>query len=169
MRKFAEAGGTIITIGSSTNLGYHLGLPFTNALVERTADGSERNLSRDKYYVPGSVLQVSVDTTQPLAFGIPERVDVFFDNSPVFKLRPDAMRAGLRPVAWFSSDAPLRSGWAWGQRYLQDGIAVIDAPVGKGRLLMFGPEIAFRAQPHGTFKFLFNGIYYPRAETVIFK
>ena len=25
LRKFAEAGGTIITIGSSTNLGYHLG------------------------------------------------------------------------------------------------------------------------------------------------
>jgi hypothetical protein len=24
---------------------------------------------------------------------------------------------------------------------------------------MFGPEITFRAQPHGTFKFLFNGIY----------
>jgi hypothetical protein len=23
---------------------------------------------------------------------------------------------------------------------------------------MFGPQIAFRAQPHGTFKFLFNGI-----------
>jgi hypothetical protein len=28
---------------------------------------------------------------------------------------------------------------------------------------MFGPEIAFRAQPHGTFKFLFNGIYYGSA------
>jgi len=25
---------------------------------------------------------------------------------------------------------------------------------------MFGPEIAFRAQPHGTFKLLFNGLLY---------
>jgi hypothetical protein len=24
---------------------------------------------------------------------------------------------------------------------------------------MFAPEITFRAQPHGTFKLLFNGIY----------
>jgi hypothetical protein len=31
---------------------------------------------------------------------------------------------------------------------------------------MFGPEINFRAQPHGTFKFLFNGIYYGRAENL---
>ena len=35
----------------------------------------------------------------------------------------------------------------------------IDAPVGKGRLFLFTPEITFRGQPHGTFKFLFNGIY----------
>jgi hypothetical protein len=49
---------------------------------------------------------------------------------------------------------------------LQDGVAVVDAPVGKGRLLLFGPEITFRAQPHGTFKFLFNGIFYGGAESV---
>jgi hypothetical protein len=36
---------------------------------------------------------------------------------------------------------------------------VVDASVGKGKLFLFGPEITFRAQPHGTFKFLFNGIY----------
>jgi len=30
--------------------------------------------------------------------------------------------------------------------------------LGKGRVLLFGPEILQRAQPHGTFKFLFNGI-----------
>mgnify|MGYP000858272119 CR=1 FL=1 len=59
-----------------------------------------------------------------------------------------------------------RDGWAWGQKYLQDGVAVIEAPVGKGKLFLFGPEITFRAQPHGTFKFLFNGIYYGRAEAV---
>jgi hypothetical protein len=38
-------------------------------------------------------------------------------------------------------------------------VAVVDASVGKGKLFLFGPEITFRAQPHATFKFLFNGIY----------
>ena len=84
---------------------------------------------------------------------------MFFDNSPVFQLEPRAALQGIRPVAWFDSAAPLRSGWAYGQGYLQGGAAVVDAPVGKGRLVLFGPEITFRAQPHGTFKFLFNGIY----------
>ncbi|MCW5969484.1 MAG: hypothetical protein KIT57_13330 [Blastocatellales bacterium] len=169
IRRFLEAGGTVITIGSSTVLGYHLGLPITNALVEQTRDGSERPLGRDKYYIPGSVLRASVDNTLPLAFGMPDEVDVFFDNSPAFRLRPDAVRAGVRPVAWYSSDRPLRSGWAWGQKYLQDTIAAVEAPVGRGRLYLFGPEIAFRAQPHGTFKLLFNGIYAGLAETVNLK
>jgi hypothetical protein len=166
IKKFIEAGGTVLTIGSSTSLGYHAGLPIANALIEKTGEESERPLAREKYYIPGSVLEVSVDNTNPLAYGMSDKVDVFFDNSPVFRLKPEAARTGVNPVAWFDSAKPLRSGWAWGQKYLQDGVAVIDAAVGKGRLFMFGPEIAFRAQPHGTFKLLFNGIYYGRAETV---
>ena len=166
LKAFIEAGGTVLTIGSSTNLGYLLNLPMANALVEKTVGGDERPLNRDKYYIPGSVLQVSVDNSNPLAYGLPEKVDVFFDNSPVFRLKPEAALKGVKPVAWFDSDKPLRSGWAWGQKYLQDGVAVVEANVGKGKLFMFGPEINFRAQPHGTFKFLFNGIYYGRAENV---
>lgn len=134
--KFLEVGGTILCIGSSTSLGYHAGLPVANALVEKLPDGSERALSRDKFYVPGSVLQVRVDNTQPLAYGISEKMDVFYDNSPVFRLRPDASLKGVRPLAWFDSDKPLRSGWAWGQKYLQDGVAVVEGTVGKGRLLL---------------------------------
>ena len=166
LKAFIEAGGTVLTIGSSTNLGYLLDLPVANALVEKTAGGDERPLNRDKYYIPGSVLQVSVDNSNPLAYGMPEKVDVFFDNSPVFRLKPEAALKGVKPVAWFADDKPLRSGWAWGQKYLQDGVAVVEANIGKGKLFMFGPEINFRAQPHGTFKFLFNGIYYGRAENV---
>jgi hypothetical protein len=169
LREFLEAGGSILTIGSSTSLGYSAGLPIANALMERTQDGSERPLQREKYYIPGSVLQVRVDNTDPLAYGMGERVDVFFDNSPVFRLRPEALMKGVKPVAWFESDKPLRSGWALGQRYLQDGVAVAEAKVGKGKLFLFGPEITFRGQPHGTFKFLFNGIYYGGAEPVTLK
>ena len=169
LREFLEAGGAILTIGSSTSLGYSAGLPIANALIERTEDGSERPLQREKYYIPGSVLKVRVDNTNPLAYGMGGKVDVFFDNSPVFRLRPEALMKGVKPVAWFESDKPLRSGWAWGQRYLQDGVAVVEAQVGKGKLFLFGPEITFRGQPHGTFKFLFNGIYYGRAEPVTLK
>ncbi len=166
LRQFLDAGGAILAIGSSTSLAYRIDLPIANALMERTQDGTERPLQREKYYIPGSILQVRVDNRNPLAYGMGTNIDVFFDNSPVFRLRPDAAMKGVRPVAWFDSDKPLRSGWAWGQKYLEDGVAVAEASVGKGKLFLFGPEITFRAQPHGTFKFLFNGIYYGGAESV---
>ena len=169
LRQFLEAGGAILTIGSSTGFAYTTGLPIANALMEKQQDGSDRALTREKFYVPGSILQVRVDNTDPLAYGMPDKVDVFFDNSPVFRFRPEALMKGVSPVAWFDSDKPLRSGWAWGQKYLQDGVAVAEARVGKGKLFLFGPEIAFRGQPHGTFKFLFNGIYYGGAEPVTLK
>jgi hypothetical protein len=63
-------------------------------------------------------------------------------------------------VAWFDSPTPLRSGWAWGQSYLDKGVIAVDAKVGTGRVFLFGPEILMRAQPRGTFKFLFNAIYW---------
>jgi hypothetical protein len=163
LRKFLEEGGTVLTIGSSTNLAYHLGLPVTDALVERV-DGRTRKLSREKFYIPGSVLQTRVDNSRPIAHGMPERVDVLFDESPAFRLGPDAGAKGVRRVAWYDSPTPLRSGWAWGQKYLDDAASVVEAEVGRGKLYLFGPEIAFRAQPHGTFKLLFNGIYLGGAE-----
>ena len=93
-------------------------------------------------------------------------MDVFFDNSPVMELAPNAAMRGVKTVAWFDSKAPLRSGWAWGQHYLEGGAAAIEASIGKGKVMLFGPEITFRAQPHGTFKFLFNSIYYGTATAV---
>jgi Zinc carboxypeptidase len=166
LQKFVENGGTIIAIGSGTAIAYHFHLPLTNDLIEPQPNGPDRRLGSDKFFVPGSILQVAVDAANPLAFGVGSTVDVFFDNSPVFRLQPDAGFKGVTPVAWFDSPTPLRSGWAWGQDYLEGGVAMADATVGKGKVFLLGPEVTFRGQPHGTFKFLFNGIYYGSAVPV---
>jgi hypothetical protein len=155
IREFVEQGGTVIAIGDSAmNLAKFLALPIDDHLIENGTP-----LPRAKYFVPGSILSAAVDRTQAIAAGMRERTDFFFDNSPVFKLRPDAERAGVRAIATFDSAKPLRSGWAWGQQYLQGGVVAVQATVGKGSVLLFGPEILQRAQPHGTFKLLFNGLF----------
>jgi hypothetical protein len=152
LRAFVEAGGTIITIGSSAeNIAAHLDLPVENHLVE---DG--RPLPRSKYFVPGSVLTARVDTEHPVAAGMQQRTDFFFDNSPVFRIAAGA--ENLRAIATFDTDAPLHSGWAWGQKYLKGGVIAAEVTLGKGRIYLFGPEILQRAQPHGTFKLLFNAL-----------
>jgi len=163
LKKFAENGGTVLTIGSSTALGHHLGLPIRDALVERVAGGAERPLPREKYYIPGSILEARIDNTQPLAYGMGEHAMVFYDESPAFRLQPEAAMKGVRPIAWYDGPTPLRSGWAWGQQYLDQAVSIIEAQVGKGHVVLFGNEVNWRGQPHGTFKLLFNGVFYGSA------
>jgi len=160
--EFLEKGGTILVIGSSTNLAPLADVPMTSHIV----DGQGEPLLPEEYYIPSSILQVRVDNNHRLAYGMKDRVDVFFDNSPVFRLLPEADKKGVTPVAWFDSDKSLRSGWAWGQHHLYGGVAIAEARVGKGRLFLFGPEVLFRAQPHGTFKFFFNGLYLGGSKSV---
>ena len=159
LKTFLEAGGSIVTIGTSTNLVYHLGLPVHNDLVEKNTEGKERPLPGTKYYIPGSILRATTDPTQPAAWGMDKETDLNFDNSPVFKLDAGAAEKGVKPLVWFTTDKPLRSGWAWGQAYLKDGVAGFVAPVGAGKLYAFGPDITFRGQSHATFKLLFNQLY----------
>lgn len=159
LKQFMEEGGRILTIGSSTSLAYHLKLPVKNMLTEMF-NGKERELPNEKFYIPGSLMQITLNNQHPAAWGMPEKADVLFDDSPVFSINPEAQADGsIKPIAWFASDKTLRSGWAWGQSYLKDGVAGFEAKVGKGALYAYGPEITFRAQSHGTFKLVFNQLY----------
>jgi len=160
---FLEDGGSIVTIGGSTALGNELGLPLEDHLVK---DGEP--LGREEYYVPGSILEVTVDNSRLVATGVPSTLAMSFNNSPVFGATALAARndgaSGVTPLAWFETGKPLISGWAWGQEYLQGGVTMAEAKVGDGHLYLFGPLITRRAQPHGTFKFLFNAIALSSAE-----
>ena len=159
LKEFLEAGGDIVTIGTSANLAYHLQLPVRNALVEMV-NGKEKNLPGEKFYIPGSVMQIAVDNKQKENWGLGNKADVYFSASPVFKLLPGAISNGdVTPLAWYASDKTLRSGWAFGQSYLQDGVAAFAAKVGKGHLYVYGPEITFRGQTHGSYKMLFNQLF----------
>ena len=159
LKTFIEDGGKVVTIGSSANLAYQLNLPIKNAIVEMN-NGKERTLPGEKFYIPGSILQVAVEPSTKANWGMKNKADVYFNNSPVFKVQPDAIANGtIVPLAWFASDKTLRSGWAFGQAYLQDGVAAFEAKVGKGKLFVYGPEITFRGQTHSTYKMLFNQLY----------
>jgi hypothetical protein len=50
---------------------------------------------------------------------------------------------------------------------LKNGVAVVEASVGEGKVFVLGPEVTFRGQPHGTFKLLFNGLYYGSAKAAM--
>ncbi|MDT9597669.1 M14 family metallopeptidase [Sphingosinicella rhizophila] len=153
---FARAGGTVITIGSANRLAELIGAPAKAALAKEG-----KPLPRTSFFIPGSLVSARVDNGQPLAYGMPERVDMFFANSQSFQ----ATGSGAVPISWYDQENPLRSGWALGQDKLKGTIAIVDADIGKGKVFMMGPEVTQRAQPYATFKFLFNGLLYGPAVT----
>ncbi|MDP3591285.1 M14 metallopeptidase family protein [Phenylobacterium sp.] len=154
---FANEGGTLIAVGSSARLAPALGAPVEVAVAKKDGDKLTA-LTTKEFYIPGSVLRAKVDNRQPLAYGMPQDVDVFFDRSPTFNLKASA--PGVAKVSWFDTETPLRSGWAVGQEKLKGSTAVLDIDLGKGKLFVMGPEVTQRAQSYGTFKFLFNGLLY---------
>ena len=166
IQEFVKSGGDVVTIGSSTSMGRLLGVPVSSYLTAIGKDEKEHPLTPEQFYVPGSLLKAQVDNTDPLAYGMSDKVDVFFDRSPVFKMQPDAELKHTHAVAWYAGPDILDSGWAWGEHYLDGGTAIVDSSVGNGRVLLLGPEVAFRGQPHATFKFLFNGVYLGSATSI---
>jgi hypothetical protein len=158
IQAFVAEGGSVVAIGSASSAAVAMfKLPLSSHLVK--ADGSA--LGNTDFYVPGSVMRVAVDPNNPVAHGYGNEVDIFFDEASVWKMDPSRGGPGveLKPVAWYNSAEPLRSGWAWGQKYLEKGIQMAEATVGKGRVFVFGNQLLFRTQPHGNYRFFFNALY----------
>jgi hypothetical protein len=126
--------------------------------LAETRGGALKPLDAKSFFIPGSLLRAKVDNRQPLAYGLRDQVDVFFNRSQTFLPARDGASVGR--VAWFEGRDLLRSGWAVGQERLAGTIAVADVDVGKGKLFLMGPEVVQRAQSYGTFKFLFNALLY---------
>jgi hypothetical protein len=154
---FAKAGGTLLTIGSATRLATALGTGLQPALV-KTVNGKQEMLDGKTFYIPGSILQTTIDPSQPLAYGLPAKTDLFFNQNQTFTVKSGT--SGVGKVAWFDTATPLRSGWAWGQDKLNGTTAIADVDIGRGKLFVMGPEVSQRAQSYMTFKFLFNGLLY---------
>ncbi len=145
---FVREGGTLICLGDASRLALdRFDLPVES--------GVDENRSDDPFYAPGSILQVDLDVSHPLAFGRTSPQPVYFAQSPVFQVSGNASS-----VADYPKFNPLMSGWIFGHEQIHGNSALVDVPVHNGRVILFGFRPQHRAQPHSTFKILFNAIYY---------
>ncbi len=146
LRQFASAGGTVVFLGAASRL------PLLRWQLGGV-DISERLSSRE-FSVPGSLVRVSVNNRHPIGYGMMEEAAVMFDHTPAFDLS-----RGLS-VVHYSSEDPLLSGWIHGQEHLVGKTALAEFPMDRGKVILIGFRTQFRAQTRGTYKFLFNSLYY---------
>ena len=166
VRRFVEQGGTLVTLNASCHFAIDkMGVPVEEVLQDirppMVAMGPDpMKIKSVKFACPGSLLNVMLDRTHPISFGMPERATAMFRRSPAFDVLPAKEEMVPVAVAKYPDENPLVSGYLLGDEHLRNRSAIVDVPYGKGRVLLLGLAIQNRAQPHGTFKLLFNSLYY---------
>jgi hypothetical protein len=140
LKAFAEAGGTLIALDAAARLAVReLGLGVRDALaVERPAGGSAaaRRAASD-FYCPGALLRVTT-TPHPLTAGLDESAAIWFEESPAF----DVEAGTAKVLARYPDENPLLSGWLLGERKLFGKGALVEAPLGRGRVVLSGSACA---------------------------
>ncbi len=149
IREFIQQGGALITLNSAAD--------FPMKQFYLTIENSVEQVERKDFFVPGSLLKVLIDATHPIAYGYKRDGTVFFRRSPVFCAREG------KSVVRYPLHNPLLSGWVNGEKYLYNRSALVDVSFDAGKIIMIGFPVQYRGQTHGTFKFLFNSIYYGAA------
>ncbi len=153
LRDFVKAGGTLICFDASSGFAIeHLGLR-----VKDVRPPSSEQRSGEAFYAPGTLLSVMLDTTHPLAYGMPEEAAVLYSNSAIFQIPNNAR--GVSAVARYPEAGQLLSGYAINSEFLNGKAALVEATVGDGRVVLFGFRPQHRGQTHETFKLLFNAVY----------
>ncbi len=156
LREFVSQGGTLIAMGDSTEFAVRsFALPVRDVL---------EGVGRAQFSCPGSLLKILVDRHHPAAYGMPNEATAVFENNSAFEPTPGFSYTNLRVIARYPGDDVLESGWMRGEQYLRDRIAAAEITYRKGRVILIGFRPQFRAQPHDTFKLLFNSILYSAAQ-----
>jgi hypothetical protein len=155
LKHFVESGGTLVNLNSSCLFPIEeFDLPVSDAL---------KNEKSPEFICPGSLLNMRFDPTHPVAFGMPEQACGFFADSPAFNILSADKEKGPKIVASYPDGKILQSGFLTGERLLRNKASVLDVPYGMGNIILLGFGVEQRGQPHGTFRLLFNSLYYSTA------
>ena len=147
LQEFVEAGGRLVAIEEATDFAVDLfGLGVTNA-VDR--------LENSEFYVPGSILEVELETDHPSNRGLGESVSAWFwRSSRAFEVSGPELTVTAR----YGAGNPLRSGWILGPEHLSGKPAVVEARVGEGSVVLIGFQPNYRSQSMSTWPLLFNAM-----------
>ncbi len=164
LREFVDKGGTLITLANASDvlIGEDFNLPVRNALASPSATQGRAAVTSTDFNVPGSLLRVYLDTSHPVAYGMPEEINAFVDSPIAFQTSPPPPDVKRSVIAWYPDDAKdiLVSGYAHGAERLQRKAAAVAFQRGKGKIVMFGFRVQHRAQMEGTYQLLFNAIFW---------
>lgn len=166
LKRFVERGGLLLVEGNTSRAAVDLGFnPTVNAVEARALR------------VRGSVVRAQLGTPSPITYGYDDATfPVYFNQTPLLTVaardtsgnldpvspeivaQMDAMRA--RAVVSFHSraDSLLVSGLLVGGDELTRKAAVVDAPLGRGHVVLFAIRPMWRWGTQGTYAMMLNAM-----------
>jgi hypothetical protein len=116
-------------------------------------------IAEPKSDIAGTLIRVQMNTASPLAAGVGPFNWVFYDYDLVVRASDPSHVAARFPAT--TSEDFFVSGFARGEEELAGTAAVVDEPVGSGRVVLFGSDPNFRAWTVGMQKVLRNAVLGP--------
>jgi hypothetical protein len=154
LRAFVEAGGTLVSLASSTAwVLAEFNIPVRNTLARA---------KKDEFSCPGSLLRANVGPGHPVTRGMPPETALFVDEPIAFQTSLPGSEMERWVLASYPSDARdvLLSGWIQGEEKLVRKAAAVATTYGKGKLVLLGFRAQQRAQMHASYPFLFNSLWW---------
>jgi hypothetical protein len=158
LREFVEQGGTLVCLNRASSFAIEqFKLPVRDVVAK---------VSKREFFVPGSILRIELDTSNPIARGMPKESIAWVEDSPVFEVVRDdrgsaseMSAANVQVIARYPADKnPLLSGWLLGENRIRGKAALVEVSMGKGRIILFGFRPQYRGQSLATYPLFFNAI-----------
>ncbi len=154
LEEFVRRGGTLIAFDSATEL------PLTLFPLDvRPGLRAGAQPAQGGWSCPGSVLRMTADPKHPFAFGMPAQHYATSTGGQFFEIAETASSRRPRVFVRYAQKNLLASGWISGERIVAGKAAAVEAPLGEGRVVLFGFRPQFRGQTFGTFRLVLNAIY----------
>jgi hypothetical protein len=173
LQRFVKDGGTLLAFDAASELPatlFPLPVRLNLRAQEEGGGGRAEPESATAYYCPGSLLRITVDNKNPLAFGMQEDAIVYSQGGQAFDITlMNEFNKGereIKTVASYAKKDLLASGWISGERQVLGKGIMIEAHHGKGKVVMYGFRPQFRGQSFGTFKLVLNAIYLASARAL---
>ncbi len=146
--QFVRQGGLLITLGAASYFP-------PQAFIARTVDAAAPTAA---FYAPGPIVEAEILRPEhPIFYGYTERtVPVRWAGGPLLRV-PNEERSRVL-MRFPGTDQSILSGLMRGVAEIRMRPAILDEPVGQGRVLIFSTNPAYRWQNLGEFNMLANAI-----------
>ncbi len=147
--KFVKAGGVLITLGASSFFPAEFG-------IARTVDAGRPSA---QFYAPGPIVEAEIlKPNHPIFYGYTQKaVPVRYANGPLLRVPAEEKNKWVL-MQFPGTDKSVLSGLMKGVAETRNRPAIVDVPVGAGRVVMFATNPCYRWQNLGEFNMLANSI-----------